>query len=93
MLAATLPEGIRAMFEQLLNAAITQGRRPPGNAGLGPATVSAIERVAREHPEASSSPRPMTRTFANTGGSAAGREPMGSEASRTRGERCWVDIV
>ncbi len=40
------------MFQQLLNLALTMGRMPSATCGLGPATVAAIDVIAREHPEA-----------------------------------------
>ena len=39
-------------FLRCLNSAITLGVRPSQNDGLGPATCHAIDRVAREHPDA-----------------------------------------
>jgi hypothetical protein len=42
----------RARFIDLLNAAITAGRMPCPDAGLGPRTMVALRLVAAEHPEA-----------------------------------------
>lgn len=39
-------------FRQSLAAAITNGESTAGSAGLGPRTMSAIDAIAREHPEA-----------------------------------------
>lgn len=36
----------------MLNLALTRGRTPPPNSGLGPDTVAAIDKVAYEHPDA-----------------------------------------
>jgi hypothetical protein len=46
------PEDLRSMFEAHLHGAITRGRIPPGNTGLGPDTLSVIDMIARQHPEA-----------------------------------------
>jgi hypothetical protein len=42
----------KALFQQLLNLALTLGRMPPATCGLGPGTIAAIGVIAREHPEA-----------------------------------------
>ena len=42
----------KALFQQLLNLALTLGRIPPATCGLGPGTIAAIDTIAREHPEA-----------------------------------------
>jgi hypothetical protein len=39
-------------FRESLAAAITNGESTAGSAGLGPRTMSAIDAIAREHPEA-----------------------------------------
>jgi hypothetical protein len=39
-------------FRELLSAAIARGRRPQRSGALGPATWTAIDAVAREHPDA-----------------------------------------
>jgi hypothetical protein len=38
VLAPIPPEGLRSVFEAHLHGAITRGRMPPGNVGLGPDT-------------------------------------------------------
>ena len=44
---------LRVIFREILNRAITQGRRMPiHGTGLGPDTWAAIDMVAREHPYA-----------------------------------------
>jgi hypothetical protein len=52
MLAPMPPEDLRSTFEHHLHSAITRGRIPPRNAGLGQDTLSVIDRIARPHPEA-----------------------------------------
>ena len=52
MLAPTPPEDLRSVFEAHLHGAITRGRIPPGNVGLGPDTWSVINLIAQQHPEA-----------------------------------------
>ncbi len=43
---------LRTVFQEQLNLAITQGQAPAPESDLGPATTAAIDRVAREHPDA-----------------------------------------
>lgn len=43
---------LHAEFQHALAAAITRGRAPAAVTHLGPQTLTAITRVAREHPEA-----------------------------------------
>ncbi|BBY29525.1 hypothetical protein [Mycolicibacterium sediminis] len=42
----------RTTFEESLSAALARGEWPTQMAGLGPLARSAIEAVAREHPDA-----------------------------------------
>jgi hypothetical protein len=46
------PEELRATFQNLLNLALTRGRRASSYAGLRPSTRAAINVVAHEHPYA-----------------------------------------
>lgn len=43
---------LRETFQRNLIAAVADGRVPTRNSGLGPHTVSAIEAIANDHPEA-----------------------------------------
>jgi hypothetical protein len=45
-------EDLRAAFQESLNCAIAHSLRPSRWVGLGDETCTAIEAVAREHPEA-----------------------------------------
>jgi hypothetical protein len=46
------PHDLRGAFQELLNLALTRGRFTSSTCGLGPATLSAIDVVALEHPDA-----------------------------------------
>jgi hypothetical protein len=52
MLAPVPPEDLRSIFEEYLHGAITRGRIPPRHVGLGFDTLTVIDRIARQHPEA-----------------------------------------
>jgi hypothetical protein len=69
---------LRVIFQELLNRAITQGRRMPiHGTGLGPDTWAAIDMVAREHPYATaSSPTPWATTKLQQRGLAARPAPV-----------------
>ena len=45
-------DGLRGIFQSLLNAALTRGRMTSDASGLGPGTLAAIAMVASEHPDA-----------------------------------------
>ena len=44
--------GLRSVFQDSLNCAITHGRQPARWIGLGDQTRAAIQAVAEEHPDA-----------------------------------------
>jgi hypothetical protein len=52
VLTSQLQEQLRISFERNLVTAVAYGQRPDSSAGFGPHTISAIEAIAREHPEA-----------------------------------------
>jgi hypothetical protein len=43
---------LRETFQRNLMAAVADGRVPKQQSGLGPHTISAIEAIANDHPEA-----------------------------------------
>jgi hypothetical protein len=45
-------DDLRRAFQDSLNAALARGLHPPRLIGLGDQTCSAIEAIAREHPDA-----------------------------------------
>jgi hypothetical protein len=52
MSSSKLPAQLRVTFQRSLVAAIANGEVPKDSAGLGPQTISAIQAIARDHPEA-----------------------------------------
>ena len=84
--------GLRGLFQDALNCAITHGLQPSRWIGLGDETHAAIDAVAQEHPEATVDQIAYAYdSFAREHGSSDQPDPMGSEPHRleARRDRFW----